>query len=194
MQSIQVNELTVQEKNVLLHIARTSISAAVTQAPLPDLDIDNRTPALQADGASFVTLTKNGRLRGCIGTMQPYQPLIADVQEHAVAAAMSDFRFPHVKENELQQIKIEISRLTPLEKLAYESADGLLTSLRIGIDGVLVRSGSRQATFLPQVWEQLPKPEKFLSQLCLKMGVSSDFWKEHPMEVFIYQVEKFREE
>jgi len=194
MQPKPGNELTEKEKKILLRVARASISAAVGHTPPPELDIQTQSPSLRADGASFVTLTKNGRLRGCIGTMQPYQPLIADVQEHAIASAMSDFRFPQVKENELAEIKIEISRLTPLVKLSYHTTEELINSLRVGIDGVLIRSASGQATFLPQVWEQLPKPEEFLSHLCLKMGVSSDYWKEHQMQVFTYQVEKFREE
>jgi len=185
--------LTEQEKMKLLRVARAAITAAVKRAPLPAIDVDAQTPLLRDDGASFVTLTKDGRLRGCIGTMEAHQPLIRDVQEHAVAAAMSDFRFPAVKIGELAEIRIEISRLTALQPLDYATPDELLQLLRVGIDGVLIAAGGRQATFLPQVWEQLPEPEVFLSHLCTKMGAAADVWKEQPIEVFIYQVEKFSE-
>lgn len=185
--------LSDQERNTLLRIARESISAAVSKSPLPEIDLEKQPPALQAHGASFVTLTKNGGLRGCIGTMEPYQPLIIDVQEHAIAAALSDHRFPPLVEKELDGITIEISRLTPLQKLQYNGGDQLLKSLRVGEDGVLISAGGRRATFLPQVWEQLPQPDGFLSHLCQKMGAAPDCWKDQGLEVYTYQVEKFCE-
>jgi len=186
--------LSEEERNILLSVAREAITAAVARHSLPALQIEKQPQILQADGATFITLTKNGHLRGCIGTMEPYQPLIADVQEHAVAAALSDYRFPKVTQDELGQIRIEISRLTPLKRLPYKETEELVKALRIGVDGVLIRNEGRQATFLPQVWEQLPQPDQFLSQLCLKMGAPADLWKTKPMEVFTYQVEKFKEE
>jgi len=186
--------LSEEERNILLSVAREAITAAVARRSLPALQIEKQPQILQADGATFITLTKNGHLRGCIGTMEPYQPLIADVQEHAVAAALSDYRFPKVTQDELGQIRIEISRLTPLKRLPYKETEELVKALRIGVDGVLIRNEGRQATFLPQVWEQLPQPDQFLSQLCLKMGAPADLWKTKPMEVFTYQVEKFKEE
>jgi uncharacterized protein len=193
MQTTSDTRLSDQERDILLRIARDSISAAVSHTPLPEIDIEKQPSALQAHGACFVTLTKEGGLRGCIGTMEPHQPLIKDVQEHAVAAAMSDYRFPKVRPEELDRIKIEISRLMPLRKLPYNGEDQLLKSLRIGIDGVLISAGGRRATFLPQVWEQLPQPEQFLSHLCQKMGAASDCWKDQHLEVYTYQVEKFCE-
>lgn len=186
--------LSEEERNILLSVAREAITAAVARRSLPALQIEKQPQILQADGATFITLTKNGHLRGCIGTMEPYQPLIADVQEHAVAAALSDYRFPKVTQDELGQIRIEISRLTPLKRLPYKETEELVKALRIGVDGVLIRNEGRRATFLPQVWEQLPQPDQFLSQLCLKMGAPADLWKTKSMEVFTYQVEKFKEE
>jgi len=141
MQTTPDTRLSDQERGTLLRIARNSISAAVSHTPLPEIDIEKQSSALQAHGACFVTLTKEGGLRGCIGTMEPHQPLIKDVQEHAVAAAMSDYRFPKVRPEELDRIEIEISRLTPLQKLPYNGEDQLLKSLRIGIDGVLISAG-----------------------------------------------------
>ena len=188
------NCLTEKEKEILLQVARSAITAAVSALALPNIDVNKQPDLLRENGASFVTLTLEGRLRGCIGTMEAYQPLIVDVQEHAVAAAMSDYRFSPVRPEELSSIRVEISRLTPLSALPYQGSDQLLAALRIGVDGVLLSAGNRRATFLPQVWEQLPHPEEFLSQLCLKMGAAADYWKDHPMDVFTYQVEKFYEE
>lgn len=185
--------LSRSDQDTLLRAARTAIRAAVQGEVPPEIDVDAQPAILQQDGASFVTLTKHGNLRGCIGTMEAYQPLILDVQEHAVAAAMADPRFPKVQADELDAIEIEVSRLTPLQALDFDAPEALLRALRIGVDGVLIRAGGRRATFLPQVWEQLPDPETFLAQLCIKMGTAPDYWKTHPIEVYIYQVEKFCE-
>src|SRR5512136_148736 len=106
------DKLTREEKQLLLKLARQSLEAGVRRIPLPTFDPVALTPTLQADGASFVTLTIDGNLRGCIGALEPYQSLAEDVREHAVAAALEDYRFPQVKEKELVKIHIEISRLT----------------------------------------------------------------------------------
>ena len=185
--------LSKQEKYLLLNTAREAISHAVNKEPQNQITLEDLPAALKIDCASFVTLTIDGGLRGCIGTMEPYQPLILDVQEHAMAAAMSDFRFSPVQVDELPLIKIEISRLTPIERLLFNSSTELIDALRIDVDGVLMRAGHRSATFLPQVWKQLPKPEEFLSHLCEKMGAAPDYWRSQPMEVYTYQVEKFCE-
>ena len=188
-----MGELTSSEKNTLLKIARAAIQGAVEKKELETISVADQTDTLKENGASFVTLTINDRLRGCIGTMEPHQPLVLDVQEHAIAAAMNDYRFSSVRIEELEMIKIEISRLTPLKKLHYSSVIELCKTLRIGIDGVLISAQGRRATYLPQVWEQLPTPEEFLSHLCVKMGKATNFWQHHPMEVFTYEVEKFSE-
>jgi len=178
----------------LLTIAKDAVSAAAHNYALPKLCLDNLPAALQEDGASFVTLTSNGQLRGCIGTLEASQPLALDVQEHAAAAATQDFRFPPVTPRELPSIHIEISRLTPLEPLEYHDAEELVRLLQPGRDGVVLRDGYHRATFLPQVWEDLPSPEDFLSHLCLKMGASPNLWRNKKLSVYTYQVEKFEEE
>ncbi len=185
--------LTVEEKNTLLRLARQALECAAAGQELPRLDVSALTPALRAEGASFVTLTKLGELRGCIGTLEPYQPLAADVREHAMAAALQDFRFPPVQVDELPEIEIEVSRLTVPRPLAYDTPEDLLPKLRPGVDGVVLRDGFRRATFLPQVWEKVADKEEFLNHLCLKMGVSPDLWRRKPVEVLVYQVEEFHE-
>ncbi len=187
------DKLTSEEKQTLLKLARQSLENGVRGMALPTLDPAALTPTLLAEGAAFVTLTINGDLRGCIGALEPYQSLAADVREHAVAAALEDYRFPQVKENDLAKIQIEVSRLTRPVPLEYKDADDLLTKIRGGVDGVILRDSFRRATFLPQVWEKIPDPEDFLANLCYKMGAAPDTWKRKHLEVLVYQVEEFHE-
>ncbi len=186
--------LSESDKKILLKLARQSIILAVGGKPLPDLDIGSYSTVLQSDGASFVTLTEGGELRGCIGTLEPYQTLVQDVCEHAVAAALHDYRFPPLQAYEIPLVKIEISRLTLPQPVRYENPLDLPGLLRPGIDGVTLRDGFHRATFLPQVWEKIPKPYDFLGHLCQKMGAPSDLWQKKILSVSIYQVEEFREE
>lgn len=160
---------------------------------LPAIDLTSLSPALQEVAASFVTLTIHGQLRGCIGTLEARQPLAEDVREHAVAAGQDDYRFPPVSPGELADIEIEISRLTHPQPLPYTSAEDLIQKIHPGVDGVVLLDRFRRATFLPQVWQQLPEPERFLDHLCQKMGVPRDYWRCNPLSVEIYQVEEFHE-
>jgi len=187
------DELTPEEKHVLLQIARRSLELAVRGEKLPPLDETALTPHLKESGASFVTLTVHGDLRGCIGALEPYQPLAMDVREHAIAAALEDPRFPRVQPKELPQIDIEVSRLTVPHRLEYKDADDLLAKLNPDVDGVILRDGWRRATFLPQVWEKIPDKAEFLAELCYKMGAAPNIWKQKHLEVLIYQVEEFHE-
>jgi hypothetical protein len=186
-------KLTPTEKQTLLYLARQALENGVRGLPLPPLEKSALTPILKAGGASFVTLTIKGDLRGCIGALEPYQPLAEDVREHAVAAALEDYRFPQVQEGELKQISIEVSRLTVPVPLEYTTPEDLLEKLHSGVDGVILRDGSRRATFLPQVWEKIPDKAAFLSNLCYKMGASPSTWRQKHLEVLIYQVEEFHE-
>ena len=134
-----------------------------------------------------------GELRGCIGALEPYQPLAEDVREHAVAAALEDYRFPQVQEKELAKIAVEVSRLTVPVPLEYTDHDDLLAKLHPGVNGVILRDGFRRATFLPQVWDKIPAPAEFLANLCYKMGAAPDTWREKHLDVLVYQVEEFHE-
>jgi len=185
------DKLTAEERQMLLQLARQSLESGVRGEKLASLDLQSLSPRLREQGASFVTLTINGQLRGCIGALDAYQPLAEDVREHAIAAALQDFRFSNVESEELPQIEIEISRLTPPVPLAYTTPEDLLSKLRPGIDGVLIRDGSRRATFLPQVWEKLPDPVEFLENLCYKMGAEPNLWRKKHLDIAIYQVEEF---
>lgn len=187
------NSLSPENKQILLRLARQVLTAAVRREPPPAINLADQPTELEAYGASFVTLTRRGELRGCIGALEAYQSLIEDVIEHAIAAGLQDFRFPPVQPHELDEIEIEISCLTSPEPLAYSSAQDLIQKLQPGTDGVVLQDGWRRATFLPQVWEKLPEPEQFLNQLCHKMGLAPDSWRFKKLKVFTYQVEEFRE-
>jgi len=187
------NSLTPEERQFLLKLARQAISHAVQNKPLPPLDKSQLSPALLEPGAVFVTLTRRGELRGCIGALEAYQPLVDDVREHAVAAALDDFRFPPVRPDELADLHIEISRLTVPQPLDYDNPADLPRRLRPGVDGVILRDGFRRATFLPQVWDKIPDPERFLEHLCQKMGAAPDVWRQKKLAVQVYQVEEFEE-
>lgn len=187
------DQLTAEEKQTLLRLAREALQQGVAGQTMMALKLEALTPTLQADGASFVTLTIDGQLRGCIGALEPYQPLAEDVREHAVAAALEDPRFPPVSRAEVDQIEIEISRLTLPRDLEYTDADDLLSKLKPDVDGVILRDGFRRATFLPQVWDKIPDKQDFLDNLCYKMGESPDTWRRKHLEVLTYQVEEFKE-
>jgi AmmeMemoRadiSam system protein A len=185
--------LTEQERKSLLWLARETIYATASHKPLPILPDEQVTDAMKQPGAVFVTLTIGGELRGCIGSLQVYQPLIQDVQAHAIDAAFNDYRFGPVSLAEVPLLEIEISRLTPSEPLPYKSPEQLPKVLKPNVDGVVLRDGYRSATFLPQVWEQLPDPEDFLSHLCQKMGAPANLWRQKVLDVSIYHVEEFHE-
>ena len=185
--------LNENDRAVLLRLARETIQLTAARQALPHLDLADYSKDLRQDGVSFVTLTIDEQLRGCIGALEAYQPLVLDVQEHAAAAASEDYRFSRVRPEEVPLLEIEISRLTPTQTLQYENWQDLIAKLRPGLDGVLIRDGRRRATFLPQVWEKLPDPQNFLSHLCVKMGAPENYWQTQKLDVSIYQVEEFKE-
>lgn len=188
-----LDSLEVSERTLLLKLARQALEDGVCGRPMSPLNLNVLSPRLRQPGASFVTLTSHGELRGCIGALEASQPLVEDVRQHAVAAALEDFRFPPVHPEELPFIKIEISRLTTPELLEYRDAEDLLRQLRPGVDGVVLMDGLRRATFLPQVWEKVPEPEIFLGMLCRKMGAPTEVWRKMKLTVLTYQVEEFHE-
>ena len=187
------DQLTDGEKQILLRLAREAMEHAVKRKKLPVLDVNSLTPQLRENGASFVTITINDNLRGCIGALEAYQSLAEDVREHAIAAALKDPRFPPVVESELNRIKLEVSSLTAPRLLEYSSGEELLVKLNPHVDGVILKDGRRRATFLPQVWQKIPSAADFLDHLCDKMGARKNLWRDTKLEVFTYQVEEFHE-
>ncbi len=177
----------------MLGLARRTLEAAARGGRDPGPPTDDLTPALSEPRACFVTLTRNGALRGCIGHLWPKVPLWAAVIENARAAALFDPRFPPVSASELGEIAIEISVLGEPRPVEFHSPDELLNLLQPGHDGVILECGGRRATFLPQVWEDLPDKTVFLNRLCQKAGWDESAWREPGMNVSRYHVEAFQE-
>ncbi|MFZ0529370.1 MAG: AmmeMemoRadiSam system protein A, partial [Propionicimonas sp.] len=157
---------------ILLGLARAAIAAGFGSVARAD----DSAAWLADPGAVFVTLTLNGRLRGCIGTIEPHRSLARDVTHNARAAAFSDPRFPPLTAAELPRIRIEVSLLSPTEPLPAGSETDLLGRLRPGIDGLVLSWDGHRGTFLPQVWGQLPDRQEFLNRLKLKAGLPASFW------------------
>jgi len=175
---------------ILLSLARPAIIDALGQSV--EEPISPQQGWLRENGACFITLTINGNLRGCIGSLEAYRPLNEDVRANAVAAALQDPRFSPLTMDELTKVNIEVSLLSSMQKLDVQSEEEMLAKLRPGEDGVVFQYRNRKATFLPQVWEQLPDTRQFLNHLRMKAGLSPDFW--HPdVLIYIYMVEKFSE-
>lgn len=186
--------ITEEQGRFLLKVARETIEAKLLSKDRKRIPLEGLPDELKRPGAAFVTITENGQLRGCIGHIIAREPLIRSVEDNAVAAAFEDPRFLPLRKEELKKIKIEVSVLTEPKPLRYKDAEDLLDKLRPGTDGVIIKKGPYSATFLPQVWEQLPNKELFLEHLCLKAGLPSDEWKRGNLKVLIYQVQAFEEE
>lgn len=179
----------------LLSIARAAIADTTHDRPAATLDVLTLSAPLREPRATFVTLhTVAGQLRGCIGGLEASMPLALDAQQHAIHAAVNDPRFPPVAANELPLLLVEISVLTPPERIATPSPDAILAALRPHTDGVLLKSGYRRATFLPQVWQKVAEPLTFMDLLSEKMGLAPEAWRLPSVEVYRYQVESFAEE
>ncbi|RLC68065.1 MAG: hypothetical protein DRI48_00615 [Chloroflexi bacterium] len=185
--------LTPEEQQELLKLARETITRVARGEDPPAVDLGTVSENLRRDGASFVTLTKNGQLRGCIGSLEMCRPLVLDVRDNAMGAALRDPRFPPVQPAELSNIRIEVSVLSQPQPLVYDGPEDLIAKLRPGVDGVVIEQGWNRATFLPQVWEKLPDPDQFLQRLCMKAYLPPDAYRSPGLDVYTYQVEKFEE-
>ncbi|MDA8129098.1 MAG: AmmeMemoRadiSam system protein B [Betaproteobacteria bacterium] len=172
----------------LLKLARAGIARQFWEdVPEPMVE-----PWMAEPGASFVTLTRQGELRGCIGTLEAHRPLAADVRENAVAAAFRDPRFTPLTRVEFDDVRVEVSVLSPPEALIVASEEHALETLRPRVDGVVFEYGYHRSTFLPQVWEQLPGPAEFLAHLKRKAGLPADFWADE-VRLSRYTVKKWKE-
>lgn len=177
-----------EQGRVLLTLARNAIAR---HFGLPTAPVATA-PWLEQPGATFVTLTEGGELRGCIGSLEAHRPLLQDVQENALAAAFRDPRFPPLSRAEFPAIRIEVSLLSPQQSITFTDEADLLAQLRPGVNGVVFEYGPYRSTFLPQVWEQLPDPRQFMAHLKRKAGLPADFWAP-TVKVYRYSVEKWKE-
>nr|WP_319493822.1 AmmeMemoRadiSam system protein A [uncultured Desulfobacter sp.] len=181
-----------EQGQALLKMARAGIAEKLGVS-VDTRQIDLEASFLEIKMGLFVTLHKHGGLRGCIGIIEPVESLKTGVPETARLAAFKDSRFAPLTRDEFDQVDLEISLLSPPEKFEYSTAQELLQRLVPFKDGVIIEKASRRATFLPQVWEQLPDPGSFLSQLCLKAGLDADEWGDGSLTVHTYRVRSFSE-
>lgn len=186
--------LSDQEGMYLLEVARKTIESELYKDKAISQGEELSSPKFSEKRGTFVTLTINNNLRGCIGHIIEQDSLLEGIKENAINAAFKDYRFSPLSKSEWGNVKIEISILTNPAPLEYSDADDLLKKIRPNIDGVIIKQGFYQATFLPQVWEQLPDKKEFFTHLCLKAGLDGNEWKKGKLEVYTYQVQAFEEE
>ncbi len=184
--------LNEQQRDILLKTARASIRTGLSKGHPLAVNPADFEEALQAERATFVTLNERGELRGCIGHLEAIQPLIKDVADNAFSAAFQDSRFPPVSDQEFDQLEIHISVLSPPQPLSFLSEEDLLRQIRPGVDGLILEDGYYRGTFLPSVWEQLPRKEEFLAHLKLKAGLPANYWSDS-LRVSRYTTESFSE-
>lgn len=184
-----------EKGEILLELARKTIAERLCMAyeGLPGLEDKLKDEAFDERRGTFVTLKSGGQLRGCIGNLAPEHTIRKSVTENSVNAAFNDPRFSPLRQEEFHSIQLEISLLTEPALFDYSGPEDLLEKLTPGVDGVIIRKGMHSATFLPQVWDQLPDKEAFLSHLCLKAGLAADEWKKGDLQVYTYRVQYFEE-
>jgi AmmeMemoRadiSam system protein A len=172
-------------RSALEHIFKTGEELIPNDSDMPK--------ELKEIRATFVTLTKKGELRGCIGKLYPIQEIYRDVVANTYASAFEDIRFLQLQKEELKDLKIEISILDLPKELKYKDSKDLISKLNKDKPGIILEHGLRSATYLPQVWEEIPEPEKFLSNLCQKAGLEPDIWQKEKLNIKTYNVAKFKE-
>lgn len=178
------------KNEILLKLAKDSISDKLNEVNTVNKEkLISQLSDFKLNAATFVTLTINGKLRGCIGALVAHQNLFDDLYQNARKAAFNDPRFAPLTEKEFKNTKIEISLLSEATRVSFTTIDDLKTKIQVGIDGLIIRQGNKQATFLPQVWEQLPTFEIFMQHLYTKAGITS---LDKGLDVFKYQVEKIK--
>ena len=170
--------LNKEQRQQLLDIAKSSIQHGVQTGKPLKINLSDYPVELCEPRATFVTLHIDQTLRGCMGTLQALRPLAEDIAENAFSAAFKDPRFPPLTASELKHLAVHLSILTPDEPMVFKSEQDLLTQLQPGIDGLILQEGHRRGTFLPSVWESLPKPEQFLRHLKQKVGLPPDYWSD----------------
>ena len=192
--SSEIELLDEENGRLIVHIARQSLEKFILNNEYDSTDLPLLPSELQLFGATFVTLTNHGRLRGCIGHTLARNPLAEDVAQNAVAAAR-DFRFTPVEETELDEIRLEVTVLTPFQNVSYQDFDDLLGKLRVDIDGVMLSLGHKRALLLPQVWKRLPDPTQFLEAIAQKAGIPYQELRASPptVQVQLFQAQHFAE-
>ncbi len=184
---------TNKQKDIILKIAKDAIKEAILNVKIIDRDsLIASNPWLKENGAVFVTINEFNALRGCIGSIIAHRSLIDDIIYNAKAAALNDPRFKPITKDELSNLEVEVSILTPPKHLSYSNIDDLKNKIRVGVDGVIINLNSHQATYLPSVWEQVRGFDDFFSSLCVKAGLHPNCLEQHPT-IYTYQAIKIED-
>ncbi|MEW6079005.1 MAG: AmmeMemoRadiSam system protein A [Thermodesulfobacteriota bacterium] len=184
-------KITKKQGTALVHLARKTIFERLgMKAEEPEFDPEKE-PAFSERAGTFVTLTLNGSLRGCIGSLTADESILSGVKRNAVNAAFQDPRFPPLTTEEATRVAVEVSVLTEPQPLVYKNPKDLLAKLTPHADGVIIQKGLARATFLPQVWEQLTDKVAFMENLCTKAGLPPNAWEHQDLKVLTYQVQSF---
>ena len=182
--------LNQEDKSTLLKVTKDSIAYGLTQHQALPVKTTEYSKTLQQQGAAFVTLNLHNNLRGCIGTLEAYRPLIEDISENAYAAAFRDPRFEALSDSEFKDLDYHISVVKPAVDFPVLSEEDLLKQLRPTQDGLILEEGGHRATFLPAVWQSLPQAKDFLTHLKLKAGLPKNYWSDS-LKFKRYEVEEF---
>lgn len=189
--------LTARQGKVLLRLARKSLQKKLTPGEVEPLSQSMQksltNSSLQQNRGTFVTLYKNNRLRGCMGNILTQNSIVKSIQLNAFRAAFKDPRFPPLTAWELKKVRIELSILSRPRPLSYKNPSGLLEKLRNTQPGVILKKDNSSATYLPQVWEELPRTQNFLNRLCKKAGLSKHAWRKEQIQIFTYRAQHFEE-
>jgi AmmeMemoRadiSam system protein A len=180
-------------KDFIVNLPRKSLSFYFKNKESYTPKTQDLSDNLKAEKATFVTITKNSKLRGCMGKIKATQPLYMDIIKNTYNASFNDPRFPSVTKQELANLHFEISILSTPKQLKYTDSSTLCSLLAQSKPGVILESKFNRATYLPQVWKQLETPEKFLSHLCVKAGLPSNYWEENKPSIKIYRVKRLSE-
>ena len=191
------HNLSPQQGQLLVKLARQTLSEhfakKASQQDIDALESALKDSCFQTKSGTFVTLTLNQQLRGCIGSLTSNEPINAGVRRNAINAAFHDPRFAPLSAVDFEKVEIEVSILSEPQPLHYSDSTDLLNKLRPNVDGVILSKDHASATFLPQVWQQLPQAADFLCHLCTTAGLASDAWKTTRLDISVYQVQHFHE-
>jgi AmmeMemoRadiSam system protein A len=177
-------------RQLLLQVAHDSIAHGLQHGQPVPIDACDYPESLRMPRATFVTLQEDGELRGCIGTLEAHQALVKDIADNAINAAFRDPRFAPLRADELSRLDIHISVLSPPQPMTFRDEVNLLAQLRPGIDGLILTAPGHRGTFLPSVWDSLPRAEEFLRHLKRKAGLPADYWSPE-LQVQRYTTEAF---
>lgn len=186
---MEADQIAATHGALLLDFVKKTLAHGVTQGKPPAVNLKSFPEELTEPGATFVTVEKEGKLRGCIGSLQAHRPLVEDLVENAFKAGFKDPRFPPLTSEEMGRVSWSISILSEPEQMLFRDEADLLSQLQPGVDGLIIADRGRRATFLPQVWEQLPDPSVFLAHLKRKAGLPQDHWSAD-FTAFRYRVVK----